>query len=399
GPLQSIAQFRSANLAGSGFLPLVTYTAGESRAHPQIGTDTLTETWPSDRSTLLDHTWLANEALWDQYFLSTIADQTSAGFGRSKSRDNVMQDFFKRTARLPNQRFTPYNPGSTDVPGDLQSASEPERRVAAHLFLNGGFNVNCTSEDAWVAVLSSLREMDVETSLGNESGAKGTTPFPRMTRPTGGNIDRNVVQLRENVWEGYRSLTDGQIQNLAKEIVVEIRKRGPFLSLADFVNRGIGSDEDESNISGAIQAAIDRLDLNRFAESDGIDLDAALLAEHDYKSTRAAIGTGYRNTATHSPGAISQGDILTGLGSRITVRSDTFRIRAYGEALDRTGKKVEAKAWCEAIVQRVPDYVDPVDAPSVIQEILDDGSSGTANQMFGRRYQVLSFRWLAADEV
>lgn len=55
-------------------------------------------------------------------------------------------------------------------------------------------------------------------------------------------------------------------------------------------------------------------------------------------------------------------DVLQVIGPVISARSDTFRIRSYGEAIDPAGKTV-ASAWCEAIVQRTPEYVDAADAP------------------------------------
>lgn len=392
--LQSLAQFRHANLAGSGFMPMVTYTAGESRAHPLIGTAQTTGTW-TDRSVMLDHTWYSNEALWDRYFLSTIADQTSLAFSQAKAYTQVMSEFFGMQSRLPNQRFRPYPAAAAATPSELASGATPQDLVAASLMLEGGFNVNSTSEDAWVAVLSALREVPVETQAGVDPKDPGRTPMARVRRPTGNNIDKQAVAMRVNRWEGYRALNDAEIRTLAKEIIIEVRKRGPFLSLADFVNRGIGPDNDEINLKGALQAAIDRAKLNQQADFDGIDLTEAMVGTHGYVSKTA--GTG--NSATGAPGAISQGDLLGSLGSRITVRADTFRIRAYGEARDTSGKAVLARAWCEAVVQRVPEYVDPADAPSVKLPIDTTGGTATTNQTFGRRYEVVSFRWLGASEV
>jgi len=399
GPMQSLAQFRHANLAGSGFMPMSTYTAGESRAHPQIGTDVVQGVWKSDNSTMLDHTWLSNEALWDNYFLSTVADQTTPGFAKAKTYKDVMSEFFGLTTRLPNQRYRPYNPGSTSVPAALQSSATPQDVIGASMLLDGCFNVNSTSEDAWIAVLSALREFEIDTYRGVDGGVTGRTAMPRVRRPTDKNIDTQAINLRVNRWEGYRSLTDDQIKNLAKEVIVEVRKRGPFLSVADFVNRGIGSDGDDMNITGALQSAIDRLNANTLTNSDGIDLDSGMVSEHRYKSVKAATSAGSQNTATGAPGAITQGDILSGLGSHISVRSDTFRIRAYGEARDPTGKVILAKAWCEAIVQRIPAYVDPSEDPTVKQPVTTASGANAANLVFGRRYEVVSFRWLDQDEV
>lgn len=63
----------------------------------------------------------------------------------------------------------------------------------------------------------------------------------------------------------------------------------------------------------------------------------------------------------------------------LCVRSDTFRVRGYGETLNPgDATVVEASAWCEAIVQRTPDP-----APGGL----------------GRRFVVTSFRWLSANDL
>jgi hypothetical protein len=97
--------------------------------------------------------------------------------------------------------------------------------------------------------------------------------------------------------------------------------------------------------------------------------------------------------------------LLKPLGNALAVRDDTFRIRACGQALDSAGN-VTARAWCEATVQRVPEYIDPSNPPSVSPTNLDsDGNPSpnaalTAhNQRFGRRLQMVSFRWLSANEL
>ena len=53
---------------------------------------------------------------------------------------------------------------------------------------------------------------------------------------------------------------------------------------------------------------------------------------------------------------VDQADILRNLGAQLTPRGDTFVVRAYGDSLDSAGK-VQARAWCEAVVQRVPEYL------------------------------------------
>jgi hypothetical protein len=62
----------------------------------------------------------------------------------------------------------------------------------------------------------------------------------------------------------------------------------------------------------------------------------------------------------------------------LAVRSDTFRVRAYGDAVNPSDPtRTEAAAWCEAIVQRVKD---------------DHGRSAG-------RFIITYFRWLGPDDI
>jgi hypothetical protein len=55
---------------------------------------------------------------------------------------------------------------------------------------------------------------------------------------------------------------------------------------------------------------------------------------------------------------------------------------------------VLARAWCEAVVQRLPQFVDATQQPGTVPADLNP-----ANTRFGRRYEIVTFRWLAPDEV
>lgn len=391
-PLQSLAQFRHANLASSGFMPFVTYTVGESTAIPHIGTEVTRNTW-TDRSVMLDHPYLANEALWDRYFLSTIADEEGPLFGSTtRKHTKVLTDFFEAQGKLLNSRFTLYKRGATTTPESLKlttSGNPAYKEIAAYLMLSGGFNINSTSIHAWKAVLSALDESEIETVLGIDPSATDRAPILRVRRPSDRGIDGAPLLTRQLRWQGYRRLTSSQIDELAKEIVNEVRTRGPFLSLSDFVNRDLGPESDLT-IKGAIQAAIDRTSINKLMETEGKELVNADVSLNGYKSVRSGIG----NTASMAPGMVTQGDVLSTIGSHISARSDTFRIRGYGEARDVSGRTVLANAWCEAIVQRVPEFVDPADQPSTAFDELRP-----VNRTFGRRYEIISFRWLNPNEV
>ena len=73
-------------------------------------------------------------------------------------------------------------------------------------------------------------------------------------------------------------------------------------------------------------------------------------------------------------------------------RGDTFRVRAYGDATATDGK-VLARAWCEAVVQRVPDWLDSGDASEIYPPLMP------LNEFFGRRFRPVSFRWLTGPEI
>jgi hypothetical protein len=177
---------------------------------------------------------------------------------------------------------------------------------------------------------------------------------------------------------------------LARNIVKQVRARGPFLSLADFVNRQLGSGPAAQR--GALQQAIDDSNLNAAPAADanaGYDITSSQVGGHNHANPEAGEGPSYQG----APGFLSQEDLLGVLGNAATARSDTFTIRGYGEARDPTGTKVLSRATCEAVVQRFPEWIDPKDSAAT------SPPSSQANQSFGRRFSIISFRWLAADEI
>ncbi|MDB6077962.1 MAG: hypothetical protein JWO82_1709, partial [Akkermansiaceae bacterium] len=91
-----------------------------------------------------------------------------------------------------------------------------------------------------------------------------------------------------------------------------------------------------------------------------------------------------------APGIITQADLLTPLLPQLTARGDTFVIRTYGESTGGDGGKT--RAWCEATVQRFPEYLDPADAPAV-------AATSKINKLFGRRFEVVAFHWLQPSDI
>ena len=175
------------------------------------------------------------------------------------------------------------------------------------------------------------------------------------------------------------------------------RRRGPFLSLADFVNRRVGSDADLAR-AGAIQNALDAGNTPGALDGTDTKINEAYMSGTRLVSSaasgRAAFPKAEQGAKSYgSPGVIKQADILTPIAPILSARSDTFLIRGYGEKTDASGKVI-ARAWCEAVVQRTAEFVDPADAPEKAYS-----SINTLNKTFGRRFDIVSFRWLNASEV
>jgi hypothetical protein len=99
------------------------------------------------------------------------------------------------------------------------------------------------------------------------------------------------------------------------------------------------------------------------------------------------------STSYGIPGIVKQADLLTPIAPVLSARSDSFVIRAYGESVDVTGT-VTARAWCEALVERDRNFVDATNRPETATNSLSP-----TNVRFGRRYKIISFRWLSPSEV
>jgi len=403
-PAASLGELIPSNLVSGSRLPRVLHPFGNSRAHPLIPANAVSRTLGG--TTVLDHSYFLNDALWDGYFFSSATAYGGGVIGANRSRREVLQGMLDRSRPALNARLTPVssNGDAAGLAQELDTMSDLDRArvLAAHLGIRGPFNLNSTSVDAWRAVLSALRDRQVTAWRNRGTSNPGTTPFVRtglpLTAPTDGGVNPNVLgQIR---WAGYRSLDDAQIETLAEAIVAEITARGaldkaPPLSLAEFINRRPGAPGDLHSLAGLLQTAIDRSGVNNnFHALDSLDLNSATISAARRRGA-VTLQAMDGKSAEGAPSILTQGDLLGALAPIATVRGDTFKIRSYGEATNADGTTVLARAWCEATVQRVPEFVDPTDAPATAEAALQSA----ANRRFGRRFQIVSFRWLNADEI
>ncbi len=378
--------------------PQISHAIGNSLAPSVLAPDKTEGTLSGGRA-LADHSYLANRALWDDWFLSGIAPQSINTHPSTKDQRTVANDFFSGKMKLPTVRYiaTPDGDSPAKIVSSLFSGSIASdagiRNVASYLRVDGLFNVNSTSVEAWKSVLSGLRgrPIVVRDATGKESIAPNVTNTPVANLQNSADLvakGSGSVDIRDaSQWIGRRELTEAEIEALAKALTWEIRKRGPFLSLADFVNRRVGSDKELAK-SGAIQSALDSSDAGintaYFAGSRSVGGAASRFSFPEAESGPMSQGI---------PGIVKQADVLTPIAPVLSVRSDSFIVRAYGEAVDATGR-ITASAWCEALVERDRNFIDPTNRPEAAI-----GTVSPINAKFGRRYQIISFRWLSASEV
>jgi hypothetical protein len=378
---------------------MISHPIGNSIAPSVIAPEKTSSSLAGPRA-LADHSYLANQALWDDWFLSGIAPQTAPAFSNKRAQKQVAAEFLNGKTPLPNSRYRAALAGQLpdDLLAQLFSDNNPSaiaaQKVAALLSVDGMFNVNSTSVEAWKTLLGGLKQhpVSVRGSAGSDVKKESTdVPVVSLFGPDDklADIDNADDILDPAQWSGRRELKEDEIDKLARAIVREVRKRGPFLSLADFVNRRPGRDKSLAR-AGAIQSALDSKDVpineayntgNRAANPGG---QGRGFAFPEAEQGPAAYGI---------PGVVKQADILTPIAPYLSARSDTFVIRTYGDCVDDKGK-VLARAWCEAEVQRGADFVDPADEPTKAIAQLQP-----VNQSFGRRYRVTSFRWLHQSEV
>ena len=396
-PVQTLASLNGANPGGSsGYLPRFAQPIGNSWAHPLISPDKIVEVGSSGYS-YLDHSYLLNLALYDRFYFSGLADQTGF-FGTSGRTASTLVSEFISGKPLVDPRlvlYTQQGKVSSQLTTEV-NAADAYTKIASWQLMNGAFNINSTSVTAWKAMLGSIHDSQAITNRLNKTAKNSAFASLAKINNNSSRISRFRLPVESDIpeetyWLGAREYTDADLQLLAEKIVEQVRLRGPFLSLSEFVNRRIGTDETAQR--GALQQAIDNANLNQnFGTSlgAGFDIPAATVATYQYKNSAAGIGSSFQG----APGYLSQADLLNVLGNAATPRSDTFTIRGYGESRDATNKII-ASATCEAMIQRIPEYVDSADKP----EIRPAALTSKMNKAFGRRFKLIAFRWLSTSEI
>jgi hypothetical protein len=295
--------------------------------------------------------------------------------------------------------------------------------------VDGAFNVNSTSVNAWYALFKGIRERKLfyRDSSGDLSEVEVPDDHIALSRFDTATTDEETTGPEFGVsredgnmaWSGVRFLDDDEIQLLAQKCVEQVKKRGPFLNFSEFINRRL--EASELGLMGALQSAIDYDDdspdadsINyRYKETSPQRMEESDLGDHEFNTPEAANGSRLAGI----PGYVIQSDLLKPIANTLQVRDDTFRIRAYGETLGPAGEVI-ARSWCEAVIQRLPEYLDSdndayeaafnyeVDEeppegfdPRWDGEFVSNSDLSPTNRKFGRKFQIINFRWLDAQEI
>ncbi|MDR2981361.1 MAG: hypothetical protein LBV12_03840 [Puniceicoccales bacterium] len=250
--------------------------------------------------------------------------------------------------------------------------------AASCCMMRSAFNVNCEQFDAWRVVLGRVLPGWQRTAVEQQSSSSSQElkncffrlPFgaaePRVVEDGKCDLpDEKLIGAGAAVLkycggaQGFRALGDAMRDSLATELCFAIRRRheqkGPFLSLSEFAESGV-------------------------------------LAEALKKSGCNAPAVLGEAIPAVSPLKLNPGDILESLLPLATVRGDTFKVRVKGASLSHLGK-LQSVANAEVIIQRLPEFCDDSQSAMTSMKDLNPG-----NRHLGRRFHIISWRWLDSDE-
>ncbi len=406
-PLASLAELQGWDMRFGNPAPPFAYNViGNSDATPLIAPNAVDLGNTSATNLQHDDSYCANHVLFDDWFVSSLTQGQVDQFGKGGELKTTYTDFVTGKTPLVNAAYQPIGEDLAAVQqsegaanklfGEHVDTADSWRKIASRLEVEGMFNVNSTSVAAWRALLGHARGQQVPHYAANGNmtlGSKTDHPVTRFSvagdRRADSDSQGEAGDGRANATQftGYRVFTEQMIGELAEKVVEQVRKRGPFLSLSEFVNRQLSNDKDLA-LAGAIQTALTQME---GAVNRGVDAP---------RTNSGSSGTGYKfpeaaegSSAYGMPGWVRQADILRPLAPVLSARDDTFLVRSYGDARDANGKII-ATAYCEAVVRRTRNYCDSTDAADVA-----DIPTGEANKLFGRRFEIISFRWLNKSEI
>lgn len=379
-------------------------------------------------------------ALFDRFYFSGVVDgmdpaKTSTGDLimpnallkplRKADGERVTVDDIRATATVAppadgtttDDTTAPETPDETPPDATTTVPDQTDARSSKFFLQAGAFNLNSTERAAWAAVLRSVRfptsgsafsYLNASATTGTAADADRATVdpssdaqffrFPQSAQETykaepgfSATGDEAATPPNTHLFrKGMRTLSGAQVAALAGRIVELMATKhadsGPFRSLEEFLSpstlfAGVDADGNPGASRSLLEAAI---------------ADAGINAD----------------IAEFSSQWLTQGDVMTSLAPILFPRSDTFVIRTYGEAVNPATNSIEGRAWGEAIVQRMPEYFDrsmpaeslpaafePTANPDAPDTTPTATPAQTLNKLYGRRFKIVSFRWLTRSDI
>lgn len=414
-PIQSLAELQHWDMRYENPIPPYAFNIiGNSDASPLLPANAVFNSANASRGSQdlqNDDFYCSNHVLFDDWFVSSIAPKSASlgAPGGNETLRKTFTDFVSRLDPLPNRAYEPLREdvvaaqtanGADALFTRFADRADSWQTIASRIEVTGMFNVNSTSVKAWRALLGHARNQRVPfvTRTGHALSAAQDHAISRFSiaGDTAAGTPGSAGEFSAaSEFAGYRRLDEATLDRFATEMVREVRARGPFLSLAEFVNRQLSSGN--LALAGTIQSALNALErdagMNPFAVIQGRSKPSVATplpaGTAQYRFPDAAIGF----NAYGLPGWTRQADVLRPIAPILSARDDSFVIRTYGDARNANGT-ITARAWCEATVRRTREFVDPADAAEITTL-----PQRPINLALGRRYQVISFRWLAPEEV
>ena len=289
---------------------------------------------------------------------------------------------------LPNHRLRPSSTLTDATATSLQDLLNAKEYSSEKLLVEGSFNLNSTSGDAWAAILGSIFIREWEVANINSKGDLDED-LPRLKVETGQTILRFPQSAQEVFDYGYRPSTrppteyfrvgakffrndSGKSDTepyrklgnaIAMRVSERIRLLGPFVSIEEFLSpvksNSFRDPKDSTKYLSAMERAI---------------IDVVELNQTDSGA----------NIWYHTSSFLSQADVMTGLAPVASTRGDTFVIRSVGRSQTNLQGNDFATVTCEALIQRIPEVLDPND------DVVTPSNTG-----FGRKFVIASLRWAA----
>lgn len=238
------------------------------------------------------------------------------------------------------------DPVLTEAPQIFNAVTDSKNNVRKRM--RDAISSNATAVDSMLCYeqMSLLVDVSGATLQDNLHHVTLASRYPEGGQLRGGKVNINTNSKR--VWQGLLQTYNLQVPDDEQLSNDRIRLRGEDL----------GKFAAEFEIGGM------KLPFGPFLNTDAVV--PFLLSELDGDN-----------------GEANGSEIMDILRPMLTTRSDTFRIRAYGDAMnpvdaDDPNAKPESVAYCEAIVQRTTD----------------SGPGGV-----GKKFVITYFRWLGPDDI